>query len=67
MDTTAAGDAFIGGLAVSLAEDKPIREALTFANACGALAATKFGAQPSLPTREEVRAFLHNYQKSRSG
>ncbi len=67
MDTTAAGDAFIGGLAVSLAEDKPIREALTFANACGALAAMKFGAQPSLPTREEVRVFLKNYQGSRNG
>jgi ribokinase len=67
MDTTAAGDAFIGGLAVSLAEDKPIREALTVANACGALAVTRFGAQPSLPTKDEVRIFLNNRLKSRSG
>jgi ribokinase len=64
IDTTAAGDAFIGGLAVSLAEDKPIREALTYANACGALATTKFGAQPSLPTRDEVQEFLNIHRKS---
>ncbi len=63
MDTTAAGDAFIGGLAVSLAEDKPIREALTVANACGALATTKFGAQPSLSTREEVDNFLRTHHQ----
>jgi len=67
MDTTAAGDAFIGGLAVSLAEDKPIREALTYANACGALAVTKFGAQPSLPTRDEVQVFLNIHRKSSGG
>jgi ribokinase len=67
VDTTAAGDAFIGGLAVSLAEDKPIREALTYANACGALAVTKFGAQPSLPTMDEVQVFLNIHQKSSGG
>jgi ribokinase len=64
IDTTAAGDAFIGGLAVALAEDKPIREALTNANACGALATTRFGAQPSLPNKEEVDEFLHKNQMS---
>ena len=64
IDTTAAGDAFIGGLAVALAEDKPIREALTNANACGALAVTRFGAQPSLPTRDEVQIFLNIHRKS---
>ena len=58
VDTTAAGDAFIGGLAVSLVENKPFNEALTYANACGALATTKFGAQPSLPTKDEVGEFL---------
>jgi ribokinase len=54
VDTTAAGDAFMGGLACGLAEGKPIREALIFANAAGALATTKLGAQPSLPLRKEV-------------
>jgi ribokinase len=58
VDTTAAGDAFIGGLALALAKDKPLKEALVYAGACGALAVTKFGAQPSLPSREEVDAFL---------
>lgn len=59
VDTTAAGDAFIGGLAVSLVENKPFYEALTYANVCGALATTKFGAQPSLPTKDEVDEYLN--------
>ncbi len=54
VDTTAAGDAFLGGFACGLAEGKPIQEALRFANAAGALATTRLGAQPSLPTRKEV-------------
>ncbi|MBC7260443.1 MAG: ribokinase [Chloroflexi bacterium] len=58
IDTTAAGDAFNGGLAVALAEGRTLAEAVLFANACGALAATKLGAQPSLPTAEEVARFL---------
>ena len=58
IDTTAAGDAFLGALACGLSEDKPIREALAFANAAGALATTKLGAQPSLPFRKEVEVFL---------
>jgi ribokinase len=58
VDTTAAGDAFLGALACGLSEDKPISEALAFANAAGALATTKLGAQPSLPLRREVEVFL---------
>jgi ribokinase len=58
VDTTAAGDAFLGALAFSLSENKPIREALAFANAAGALATTKLGAQPSLPFRKELEVFL---------
>ncbi len=58
VDTTAAGDAFLGALATGLSENKPIQEALKFANGAGALATTKMGAQPSLPARKEVEAFL---------
>jgi ribokinase len=58
VDTTAAGDAFMGALACGLSEDNPIREILRFANGAGALAATKLGAQPSLPSRKDLRTFL---------
>ena len=54
IDTTGAGDAFNGALAVALAERRDLVSALTFANAAAALACTKRGAQPSLPTRVEV-------------
>lgn len=58
VDTTAAGDAFNGALAVALAEGKTLFEAVRYGTAAGALAATKIGAQPSLPTREAVEQLL---------
>ena len=59
VDTTAAGDAFTAAFAVArYAEGRPIDESLRFANAAGALACTRPGAQPSLPTRAEVEALL---------
>ena len=54
VDTTAAGDTFCGVLAVTLAEDKSLSEALQFANAAGALATTTAGAQPSIPRRADI-------------
>ena len=57
VDSTAAGDAFAGALAVGLAEGIPLDAAVRFANAAAALSATRMGAQPSMPTRTEVRAF----------
>ena len=58
IDTTAAGDAFCGAFAVALAEERGLELSLRFANAAGALATTKEGAQPSLPTRGEIEALL---------
>ena len=54
VDTTAAGDAFTGALAVALSEGRSISDAVLFANAAGAIATETFGAQPSLPTRQAV-------------
>ena len=54
VDATAAGDAFTGSLAVSLAEGRTLRESAMFANRVAALCVTRMGAQPSMPTRQEV-------------
>ena len=58
VDTTAAGDAFVGGLAAALAAGNPLLEALRFGSAAGALAATRFGAQASLPKPGDVGRLL---------
>lgn len=58
VDTTAAGDAFTGSLAVFLGQGLPMREAVRRAGIVGALCATRTGAQPSLPTRAQFEAFL---------
>jgi ribokinase len=58
VDTTAAGDAFLAGLAVALAEGKGLAEAVRWGNAVGALATTRFGAQTSLPARQAVEQLL---------
>jgi len=58
VDSTAAGDAFIGAFAVGLMEDGDLEHALRFANAAGALTVTRLGAQTSIPARKEVLDFL---------
>jgi ribokinase len=58
VDTTAAGDAFNGALGVALAEGKTLLKSVRYGMAAGALAATRRGAQPSLPTREAVENLM---------
>jgi ribokinase len=60
VDTTAAGDAYIGALAVALAEDRSVADSLGFAAVAAGLAVTRLGAQPSLASREEVGRFIAN-------
>jgi ribokinase len=63
VDSTAAGDAFSGGLACALARGLPLGEAVRYASLAGALSATRLGAQPSLPTEAEVRRFAEGLEK----
>ena len=71
VDTTAAGDAFTGSLAVGLGQGHSLRDAALFANRVAALCVTQMGAQPSMPTLEEVcrvhpnprRGFKENQMK----
>lgn len=61
VDSTAAGDTFCGILAVALAEGHELIEATRIACAGAALAVTKRGAQPSIPTRDEINTFLASF------
>jgi ribokinase len=56
VDTTAAGDAFAGALAVALAEGRDLLAAVRFATVAAAVSVTRLGAQPSMPRRTEVEA-----------
>ncbi|WP_378956117.1 ribokinase [Pelosinus sp. sgz500959] len=58
VDTTAAGDAYTGGLATALAEGKTLLESMDFAAAVAGISVTRRGAQPSLPWRAEVEEFM---------
>ncbi|KOO04751.1 ribokinase [Vibrio nereis] len=60
-DTTAAGDTFNGALVTGLLEQLPLKSAIKFAHAAAAISVTRFGAQTSIPSREEVDAFLAEY------
>lgn len=57
-DTTAAGDAFNGAFAVAMMRGEDVVRSATFANAVAALSVTKAGAQPSMPTADEVAKFV---------
>jgi ribokinase len=58
VDATGAGDAFVAAITVALLEGLEPTQALRFACAAGAFAATRPGAQPSAPERHEVEALL---------
>lgn len=58
VDTTGAGDAFTGALAVAIATGQDLPAAAKFANAAGALACTKLGAQEAMPTSDEIRMLM---------
>jgi ribokinase len=58
IDTVAAGDSFNGGLTVGLLEGKPLKEAVRWGSAAGAIATTKPGAMPSMPYRHELEELL---------
>lgn len=65
IDTTAAGDSFIGGFIRTLANDRPIHEAIEFGMKVAAITVTRQGAQDSIPSLEEVCAFKgENYEKN---
>ena len=57
-DTTAAGDAFAGALAVRLGQSASLVDAAVFASAAGAIAATRVGAQPAMPQRDEIESLV---------
>lgn len=58
IDTTGAGDCFVGALAAQLADDVPLRAAVAFANAAASISVQRMGAGPSMPTAAEVKAVL---------
>ena len=58
VDTTAAGDAFCGALATTIAKDEPLEQAVASANAAGAIAVTIMGAEPSMPAQQQLEQFL---------
>jgi len=57
VDTTAAGDTFVGGFAAALASGKSEAEAIRFGQVAAALSVTRAGAQPSIPNLSDVQAF----------
>lgn len=64
IDTTAAGDCFVGAFAVGLSERKSMHDAAVFACAAAGLSVTRQGAQPSMPLRTEVERFISERRSS---
>jgi ribokinase len=64
LDTTGAGDCFVGAVAAQLADGKSIREALAYANAAASICVQRMGAAPSMPAAAEVEAVLRRPRES---
>jgi ribokinase len=64
LDTTGAGDCFVGAVAAQLAGGTSIREALAYANAAASICVQRMGAAPSMPTAAEVEAVLRRPRES---
>ena len=62
VDTTAAGDTFNAGFVVALSQDRTLEEAIAFANAAASISTTRPGAQPSIPTADEVETALKGWK-----
>jgi ribokinase len=58
VDTTGAGDCFVGAMAALLAEGRPIQSALEYANVAASISVQRIGAAPSMPTMAEISAVL---------
>jgi transketolase len=67
VDTVGGGDAFVGAVAVAIADDKFVIDAIDYGNAAGALVTTKIGAQEGLPTKEEIEKFIEKKKKDGEG
>ena len=63
VDTTAAGDAFCGALAVAISEGLDLDSSIRFACAAGALSVQSVGATPSLPTREQISLLIQSHKE----
>lgn len=63
VDTTAAGDVYCGALCVAMSEGKSVSDAMLFATAASSISVTRNGAQPSIPTREEVLALIDKVKR----
>ncbi len=61
VETTGAGDSFVGGLAYALSKNMNLFDGARFATACSALTVCGIGAQPSMPTLEQVEEFLRKH------
>ena len=63
IDTTAAGDVFLGAFTAALSNDKDVEEAVSFASVASAMSTTKKGAQTSIPTYKQVEEFIEKERK----